>query len=78
MIFIRNRLDWIVRLYYRLDCLSISIAKFYIDWIGLDWQPWVREREKVGKPCSSWSTSTYPADLPEFIYYFVRGLQPSF
>ena len=41
MIFIDNRLDWIVRSYYRLDCLSISIAKFYIDWIGLsiglDW-----------------------------------------
>ena len=37
MIFIDNRLDWIVRSYYRLDWLSISIAKFYIDWIGLDW-----------------------------------------
>ena len=41
MIFIHNRLDWIVRSYFQLDCLSISIAKFYIDWIGLsiglDW-----------------------------------------
>ena len=35
MIFIDNRLDWIVRSYYRLDWLSISIAKFHIDWIGL-------------------------------------------
>ena len=34
MIFIDNRLYWIVRSYYRLDCLSISIAKFYINWIG--------------------------------------------
>ena len=36
IIFIDNRLDWMVRSYYRLDCLSISIAIFYIDWIGLD------------------------------------------
>ena len=35
MIFIDYRLDWIVRSSYRLDWLSISIAKIWIDWIGL-------------------------------------------
>ena len=35
IIFIDNQLDWIVRSYYRLDCFTISIAKFYI--VGLDW-----------------------------------------
>ena len=59
MIFIDNRLDWNVRSYYRLDWLSISIAKFYIDWIGLDW---------IGNPalnmCKNLSTKLYKTSCP--------------
>ena len=40
MIFIDYRMDWIVRSSYLLDWLTISIAKIWIDWIRLDWQPW--------------------------------------
>ena len=34
MIVLDYRMDWIVRSSYRLDWLSISIAKIWIDWIG--------------------------------------------
>ena len=39
MIFIDYRLDWIVKSDYRLDWQPMTIAKIWIDWIGLDWQP---------------------------------------